>query len=269
MTQVERPAGLAWSFAVWMGKARQGGAWLGEAGQGKGTNGPQLLHKGRKMKRYDVVLTGASPLLMHHDNIEFADAIEEWLAKPANKKASKPGDDRTPAWKWKGCIYSDGENLCIPSEVVLACLRDGGTKIGTGKRQETFKRLVASGLLIENPFCTFTVGGRQIPVSAIDAMADDAPFAEHAAAAHKLGFRLFLKRAKIGNAKHVRVRPRFDRWELSFQLMVTDPQITLEKLGMILEESGRIVGMCDWRPGSPKSPGPFGRFTAEVSECKR
>jgi hypothetical protein len=89
-------------------------------------------------------------------------------------------------------------------------------------------------------------------------------YKEHEATVEKMGFSLFKKRAKIGNSKHIRVRPRFDEWSTSGEITILDPQITLDVLRQILEISGRLKGLGDWRPGG-KTPGAFGMFTAKVS----
>ena len=81
-----------------------------------------------------------------------------------------------------------------------------------------------------------------------------------------LGFELFVKRAKIGKAKHVRVRPMFRNWEAEGTLTVLDEEASGLKhanLQRILDLAGAMVGLGDWRPSSP-TPGCYGRFTAQV-----
>ena len=80
----------------------------------------------------------------------------------------------------------------------------------------------------------------------------------------KLGFELFLKRAKIGQSKHVRVRPFFLNWSAVGSILVMDSQITREALTDILEAAGAYKGLGDWRPSS-KTPGPYGTFSAIVT----
>ena len=41
------------------------------------------------MKTYAVEITGKTPLLMHYDNIEWADHMDARKNSPANKKGSK------------------------------------------------------------------------------------------------------------------------------------------------------------------------------------
>ena len=78
-----------------------------------------------------------------------------------------------------------------------------------------------------------------------------------------MGFSLFVKRARIGQSKHIRVRPRFDNWAAQGELLVTDEQITENILRDILEMAGKYKGLGDWRPSS-KTPGFYGTFNAEV-----
>ena len=78
-----------------------------------------------------------------------------------------------------------------------------------------------------------------------------------------MGFSLFVKRAKIGNAKHIRVRPRFENWSCTGDITILDSQISKEILQSILDICGQYKGLGDWRPGA-KTPGPFGMFKATV-----
>ena len=78
------------------------------------------------MDKYKVTLTGRMPLLMHADDVQWADRMEEWKLYPANTKLSKAGDDRTPAWRWLGYTYHDGKRLVIPSDNLMVTFRDGG-----------------------------------------------------------------------------------------------------------------------------------------------
>lgn len=182
----------------------------GWAGRGEGTE----FHftKGERMRSIEFTLTGEMPLLMHQDDVELADELEAWRKDPAHKNISKAGDDRSPAWTWQTYCYSDGEHLAIPSANIMVCLRSAGTQMIL-KKQKTFKELTQSGLLITSEFCEFTVGGKQIAVSDLEDMREK-DFKAQANECRKHGFRLFVKRARVGSSKHVRVRPRFDSWQV-------------------------------------------------------
>lgn len=218
--------------------------------------------------RFEFTVTGKSPLLMHYDDVEWADTTNEWLLNPENtkKKGESSGDDRRPAWKWIGYCYHDGKNLAIPGANLTACFKKAGARVPLG-RQKTFKELAVSAIFIESEFLRFTTNGKTIPVAPIRDLVKVSEFRLHIQAVEKMGFRLFVKRAPVGQSKHVRVRARFDDWELSGTLEVLAHEITPDVLDSIFSQAGR-VGLGDWRPGSPKSPGPFGMFTHTLKPIK-
>jgi len=218
------------------------------------------------MERYKVTLTGETDLLMNSDNLDFDAILEKWKRDPANKGESVAGDDRSPAWRWLRCLYSEGGLVVIPSDNLMTALREGGAKVPTGKRGATFKRQTQSGLMVDQIGWPIMVGGKSISARGLkEQLADEKDFDVHQEAAMGMGFDLFVKRARIGRAKHVRVRPRFSAgWTASGTISVIDETITKDVLQMILDYSGTLCGLCDWRPSSPSAPGPFGRFTAVV-----
>lgn len=217
------------------------------------------------MRRYAIELTGKTPLLMHHDNIEWADTMDEWKNDPANKTKSKAGDDRTPAFRWFGCLYHDGETVAIPQENIMRCLMEGGAMVLVpgGRSGKTFKSQTQSGMICESPFWPLSDA---ILLSDLQSLVNEENFATHKKVVRSLGFDLFVKRAKVGTSKHIRVRPKFDQWSVHGSLTVTDDQITTEVLRSILDYAGRYKGIGDWRPGG-KTPGSFGMFEAKVEEC--
>jgi hypothetical protein len=123
-----------------------------------------------------------------------------------------------------------------------------------------------SGLLVNEIAWPITVNGNTVPTKTIKALIGNKDFEAHEQTANSLGFSLFLKPAKIGMAKHIRVRPRFDTWACEGTVTVFEEKITTETLQQIFTLGGIYAGLCDWRPSSPKSPGPFGKFTATVRE---
>lgn len=215
------------------------------------------------MKRYAVTITGANDLLLHHDNLSFAERLKRWRNDPGNRELSVAGDDRSPAWTWIGCLYVEGGKLVIPSDNLMTVLREGAKRVPTGKRG-SFKSQSQSGILIDQSAWPLCVDGKPLPWEPIRAVSDCTDYDKHKDVAEKLGFELFEKRAKIGNAKHVRVRPRFARWSCSGTVTILDESITETILKDIVTQAGRFAGIGDWRPSSPKSPGPFGTFTATV-----
>lgn len=220
------------------------------------------------MRTYNITITGRTPLLMHHDDIEWADFMEQWKSDPANKKGSKAGDDRSPAWRWLGCLYHDRNVLVIPQANIMKCLMEGGAMVPVpgGKGGKTFKAQTQSGMMSVEPFWSLLVNGTTIPLSAIEPLKNEETFMAHKEFVRGLGFELLVKRAAVGNSKHVRVRPQFAAgWQATGTITVWDEQITDKALSDIFEYAGQYKGIGDWRPGAPKKPGPYGTFEAQIS----
>ena len=218
------------------------------------------------MRNYRITLTGKTPLLMHYDDVAWADKMAAWLTVPENKANSKSGDDRYPAHRWLGSLYHDGSKVVMPADNVAVTLREAGAAfLVPGQSKKTFKAQTQSGMMSQNPFWTFTNGGREVEIGELLALGEKAAFEDHAAAAQRLGFDLHLKRAKVGMTKHVRVRPIFTAWQAVGEMLVWDDTLTKDILQKIASYAGQYKGLCDWRPSS-KTPGNYGMFDAVVEE---
>lgn len=223
-------------------------------------------------RRYRFEMTGKMPLLMHYDNVDHADAMKAWRTDPKNSGRSIAGDDRSPAHTWIGCLYHDGERVVIPAENIMKGLMEGGASVRTGKGQATYKSQTQSGMVCEATEYPLLVGGKEVPVKDLLQVLDadrEQRFSEHKKYVAKLGFDLMVKRATVGASKHVRVRPRFNPgWAVVGNVLVWDDMLTVDVLRTIFGVSGNSKGLGDWRPSSPKKPGPYGTFEAKLSEVK-
>jgi len=223
------------------------------------------------MDQYQITLKGLTPILMHNDNLAFAEKIAAWQRSPENKGLSVAGDDRSPPWTWIGYLYHDGKHIGINADNIMTMLREGGAQVRTGKKQETYKKHTQSGLMLDEQQLALYVGngdGKQINMDDIRTLIGQTDFNEHLEVAERLGFELSVKRARIGRSKHVRVRPMFRNWIAIGTLTIFDAEIsglTKEILTMILQQAGALCGLCDWRPSSNKS-GVFGKFDAIVEK---
>lgn len=206
---------------------------------------------------------GVMPLLMHADNIDAADELDSWRKDPANKNLSVRGDDRSPAWTWQAYLYHDGTRLACPATNIMVALRAAGAQMIL-KGSKTYKELTQNGMLIPQELCDLTVTGKPVPLAPILALRNET-FRDQCQAVKDLGFTLFAKRAKIGQAKNIRVRPRFDSWEVSGVIEVTAREITYDVLQELFALACR-QGLMDWRPGC-KTPGPYGTFSAKLKKA--
>lgn len=223
-----------------------------------------------ELDKVKITIMGMTPLLMHHDSIEWADIMEEWKNDPDNKAKSKAGDDRTPPWRWIGCLYFDDPKtgvVTIPSDNIMKSIMGGAAGVPTGKGTKTFKEQSQSGLLCSEFHWPLTVRGNTISMKDINTLLTEQgkkkTFKENQEVAEALGFSLFCKRAKIGQSKHIRVRPRFDDWSTTVEILITDEAITRKVLTQMLDIAGKRKGLGDWRPGAP-TPGAFGMYKATI-----
>jgi hypothetical protein len=219
------------------------------------------------MDRYGVTLTGLTPLIMHADNLAFSEKVKAWQKDPQNKELSTAGDDRAPAWVWMGYLYHDTKVIGLPADNLMTMLREGGAKV-INKGKETYKKQTQAGIVIDSQLWPLEIP-KEIGVKQFNNLFKSNDFMEHLTAAESAGFELLVKRAKIGAAKHVRVRPLFRQWSATGTLTVIDAElsgITKPVLQKILDVAGSLCGLGDWRPSSPKSSGTFGRFSATLKK---
>jgi hypothetical protein len=219
-----------------------------------------------KARTYQVFLTGETPLLMHNDNLAWADVMKSWEKDPANKKNSTKGDDRSPAWRWIGSLYHEFGKIVIPADNLMTVIRNGGAMCPTGKGQKTFKSQTQSGIVVNESAWPVEVNGKVLSFEPIKDLMHENDFEVHQKIIEDQGFMLFVKRAKIGANKHVRVRPRFDDWSCQGTVTVFDDMITDDVLQNIFTFAGAFSGLGDWRPSAPKSPGPYGKFTVAIKK---
>lgn len=213
---------------------------------------------------YAFTLTGKMPILFHGDDVEAADELMKWRKSAENKSVSVPGDDRSPPWTWQTYLYHDGTHVAIPQENIMACLGKAGAMVPQKKGKASFKAASQSGLTILAETCEFRADGKQIAMADI-ARLSGLSFADQAKAVKKMGFELLVKRATVGSSKHVRVRAKFrPPWTVSGVIEVLDPIIDVDVLSEMFDLAGKKIGLLDWRPGSPKKPGPYGTFRSEV-----
>jgi hypothetical protein len=217
------------------------------------------------VRSYTITLTGKMPLLMHSDNVAWADQMEAWKADPHHKKVSRAGDDRTPAFRWLGSLYHDGQHVAIPNDNLMRCFMEGGAMVPVpgGKSGKTFKAQTQSGMLVDGSHWPLRVDGKLIPVAPLMALETEPNFEAHQKTVEALGFALHVKRAKVQNSKHIRVRPMFERWTARGVVHVWDEQITKDILLSVATQAGLYKGLGDWRPGG-KTPGPYGMFTVSI-----
>lgn len=219
------------------------------------------------MTMYKVTLTGMTDLILNRVNIPWADYMKEWVKNPENKKVSVAGDDRTPAWRWMGCLTHDYKRVVIEADYLMSVLRGGGQKTPTGVKNGSFKVISQAGIMVNQANWPLLVEGKEISMADIDSLKDVPLFADHEELVSTLGFSLFTCRVPlVKGSRVIRVRPRFHNWSASGTVTITDERITEQMLQRIFDAAGNFCGLGDWRPGAPSSPGVYGKFSTTLEK---
>ena len=165
-------------------------------------------------EKYSVTVRGISPLLSNRMDIE---PIKK------KKKAGEGYDNQGDAEK---ALYKDDGVICQPSIHFEAAMVKAASNYkipGAGKK--TYKDAFKGGIII-NPLMI----PHKIPIWKLD-----------------------LQSVVVGRARIIRARPRFDSWELDFEITNIDERILQDVIKDCLVDAGKFVGIGDYRPK-------FGRF---------
>ncbi len=180
-----------------------------------------ILERGFEMQRYEVEITGITPLLQNMPGIYGFN--EKWVEKTAKTPDEKEA--------YKKLYTTDKGKIYQPSDHIEGALVQAGKKLrvkGAGK--STYSKLFGSMV--------------NIPVFQIEHVIQD--------------FDIFSKPVVNPSTKGRIMchRPKFDKWVLRFPIEFEDeivPEVILEALTI----AGKYVGIGDWRPDKK---GKFGKF---------
>lgn len=180
----------------------------------------------------EVTLQGTSELIIHR----FAEKqISDIAAKQGAGGKPKKGK-RDPEAEYEAAKYltKDGKPgvtaIMIKAAMVGACsFIDGITKV------------VAKG--------AFFVKGEILPINHVE------PY-----------MRIDVVRLSgVGRTADLRYRPGYPvGWEVEAEILFNPDVISAEGVVNLLEMAGFSCGLGDWRPSSPRSPGPYGRFRVKA-----
>ena len=219
--------------------------------------------------KYSFEVKGVTPLMVHSDSVEGAGLLKEWRSDPGNKGKSVAGDDRSPSWSWVTYLHHDGQQLVIPSMMLKACLRNAGAKVPYDKSPafKTFKPICGQGIVFDKIEFPLLVKGKPVLLETLVPLFEiDADMEAHFNAAKALGFSLDVRRVKVGQSKHVRVRPVFSDWSIkgAFEV-VMESELKLADMKKIVAIAGNSFGIGDWRP---QTFGEYGRFSMTLKAEK-
>lgn len=190
------------------------------------------------MKNLKVTWKGITPLIMHSCQcVNPLHPISRELKKYTSKKKKTEEDlIKIADLEWEsGAYWKEGFGLYIPAENVEATIRNGAKANRKGTDIEKY----------------VTVSDLYIPFNYGENLTKEQLIANYEYRDTRV---MNVQRSKI-----LRTRPRFDQWNITFNLMYNEDKIDLDTIVNAIEYAGSYVGLCDSRPK-------YGKFVAMVEE---
>ena len=190
------------------------------------------------MRNLKVTWKGISPLIMHSCQcVNPLHPIAKELKKYTSKR-TKTDEDlmKISDLEWEaGAYWKDGFGLYMPAENVEATIINGAK---ANKKGKDFQKYVN----VTDLYIPFYYGENLTKEELISnyEYRDTRP--------------MTVQRSKI-----MRTRPRFDQWNITFNLMYDEEHIDIDTILNAMEYAGSYVGLCDSRPK-------YGKFVATVEE---
>jgi len=187
------------------------------------------------MQVLNLKIKGVCPLLMHSDR--FANpldpATKAHKALTGKRKKTDEDHEAIARSEFFGGLYIDHDGPFIPSMNFEAALVEAAKMHKLGKHAKRALLVVEDKLHLEYD------GPRDA-----QGLLDDPRFVD-------------MRGVRVGQAKLMRCRPKFNEWRTTCQLAFNPEQITLQEVQQMVANAGSLVGIGDFRPR-------FGRFSATV-----
>lgn len=190
------------------------------------------------MKNLKVTWKGITPLIMHSCQcVNPLHPIARELKKYTSKRKKTEEDLlKISDLEWEsGAYWKDGLGLYIPAENVEATLINGAKANKKGKDIEKY--------------CNVT--DLYIPFNYGENLTKEQLIANYEYRDTRV---MTVMRSKI-----LRTRPRFDQWQIVFNMQYDDNKIDIDTIVNAMEYAGAYVGLCDSRPK-------YGKFVATIEE---
>jgi len=180
----------------------------------------------------DVTIKGSAQLLLHKYPV----------AAASTKKITSQTTDYSEEWI-KTTYLNDKGEVIMPWTNLMACMFEGskGKKI----RKVAITRVIYTSLAIANQEPLVLVEGKPVTIDRI----------KENDWLHTCG--VVVQRSRVD-----RIRTAIpEGYEVSFSI-TTKPNnvLSVDDIKEILTNAGIVAGLGDWRPSSPKKPGPYGTF---------
>ena len=190
------------------------------------------------MKNLQVTWKGISPLIMHNCQcVNPLHPITKEMKKYTSKRKKTDEEYNILSnLEWEaGAYWKDGLGLYIPAENVEATIRNGAKVNKKGTDVEKYVN-------VTDLYIPFNYGENLTKEELIK------------------NFEYRDTRIMVVNRQRIpRTRPRFNQWNITFNLIYNEEKIDLDTIVNAMEYAGSYVGLCDSRPK-------YGKFVATVEE---
>ena len=183
------------------------------------------------MQVYNVKLKGTTPYMQHRMDDASLDEWEKKRGKIIERKDVNDEDETRALFHMH--TNKDGKPF-VPADHIRGSLINAGAfmKAKVGNSRKSMKNIVAA---------MFFVNPEEVELPADEWVVD--------------------KRSAVNRnvkGRVIVVRPKWENWEVDFDLWIDDDTITLETVQELLNYAGKYVGIGSFRP---QNNGSFGRFT--------
>jgi hypothetical protein len=181
------------------------------------------------MKQFEVTIKSVTPYMQDRMDDQ---KLEQW-EKNRGHIHEHPDASKQDALRAEFACYRNDNGLCfIPADHFRGSFINAGSyvKAKVGGRSKSMKVIVAA---------MFTVLPEQIILPDYDAIDKRSAVNKHV------------------KARIIRIRPKWNDWQVTFTLQVGERSITVETIKTIIEYAGNYVGIGSFRP---TANGMFGRF---------
>lgn len=187
----------------------------------------------------EFTMTGIAPLLMHSDRLADPIAPETIEHKKLTAKRLKSYEDHLNIARseWMaGLLYEPDIGVYMSSQMIRASLVEGAKMFKLGKK------ITRAVMFTEHRGFALDYEGPKDPSK----LWERREFTDK-------------RSVKIGQARLMRYRPRFDAWSCSGSFILDTSQLSTGEILQCFETAGMYCGIGDYRISSPKG-GIFGTY---------
>jgi len=183
------------------------------------------------MKEYKCKIVGTTPYMQHRMDDQ---KLEDW---EKNRKLIIERDDisKEDSIRAEFHSYQDEDGFYLPTEQIRGSLINAGAMVKSkvGNARKSMKNIVAGMFFIKEEKCRLPKNYEVDKRSAVN---------------------------RNIKARVICIRPKWNKWNAEFTLMIDNDTITKETVTEIIQNAGQYIGIGSFRP---TNNGMFGRFELE------